>query len=144
MKIITVFITSWLAGLAAYLGALALFYGQTISRGDLMAVVFGSLLAFAPAFFGLYLPVLFGIRRLLRGVRPLWPFPVVAALLGVVPTAGICFYWGGGVRSLFSHEAFLFYSMFTTVGVVVGLSFGFFYRPLAPDANEPGGPHRSI
>lgn len=102
------FLGSWLAGLAAYLGALALFYGQSISRGDLLAVGFGSLVVFALAFFALYFPVLLGVRRLLRGVRPLWPFPLVAVLLGVVPTSAICFFWGGGVRSLVSAEASLF------------------------------------
>ncbi len=122
------FLGSWLAGLAAYLGALGLFYGQSISRGDLLAVCFWSLLAFALAFFGLYLPVLLGVRRLLRGVRPLWPFPFVAGLLGVVPTAAICLFWGGGVRSLVSAEASLFYSMFATVGIVVGFAFVFIYR----------------
>ena len=89
---------------------------------------FWSLVAFALAFFGLYLPVLLGVRRLLRGVRPLWPFPLVAGLLGVVPTATICFFWGGDVRSLVSAEASLFYSMFATVGIVVGFAFVFIYR----------------
>jgi hypothetical protein len=128
VKIIIMFFGSWLAGLAAYLCALALFYRQSISRGDLLPVCFWSLLAFALAFFALYLPVLLGVRRLLRGVRPLWPFPFVASLLGVIPTAAICLYWGGGARSLVSPEASLFYEMFGTVGIVVGLSFAFIYR----------------
>jgi hypothetical protein len=128
MKVLMLFFGSWLVGVAAYIGALALFYGQSISRGDFFAVCVWSLLAFALAFFGLYLPVLLGMRRLLRGVRPIWPFPFAAGLLGVVPTAAICFFWGGGVRSLISPEASLFYSMFATVGIVVGLSFVFIYR----------------
>src|SRR3954469_23500714 len=125
---IIIFLSSWLTGLAAYVGAGALFYRQSISRGDLLAAGFLSLMAFALAFFGLYLPVLFAVRRLLRGVRPLWPFPLVAGLLGVVPTAAICFFWGGGVRSLVSAEASLFYAMFATVGLVAGLGFVVLYR----------------
>ena len=128
MKVLTLFLGSWFAGVAAYIGALSLFHGQSISRGDLFAVCFWSLLAFAFAFFALYLPVLLGVRRLLRGVRPIWPFPFAAGLLGIVPTAAICFFWGGGVRSLISPEASLFYAMFGTVGIVVGLSFAFIYR----------------
>jgi hypothetical protein len=128
MKIIGIFVTAWLVGLAAYLGSLALFYRQSISAGDLSAVLFWSLLAFALAFFALYLPVLFGVRRWLRGVRPLWPFPLLAVLLGVVPTALMLFFWGGGIQSLFSPEASLLYSMFAAVGVVVGFGFAFIYR----------------
>ncbi len=128
MKIIIIFLASWVVGLAAYLGSLALFYRQSISSGDLSAVLFWSLLAFALAFFVLYLPALFRVRRWLRGVRPLWPFPLLAVLLGVVPTALILFFWGGGVRSLVSPEASLFYSMFAAVGVVVGFGFAHVYR----------------
>jgi drug/metabolite transporter (DMT)-like permease len=128
MKIIGVFLASWIVGLAAYLGSLALFYRQSISSGDLSSVLLSSLLAFALAFFALYLPVLLGVRRLLRGVRPLWAFPLLGVLLGVVPTALILFFWGGGLRSLLSPEASLFYSMFAVVGVVVGFGFAFIYR----------------
>lgn len=128
MKIIGIFLTSWVVGLAAYLGSLALFSRQFISWGDFSAVVIWSLLAFAVAFFVLYLPALFGMRRWLRGVRPLWPFPLVAVLLGVVPTALILLYWGGGIRALLSSEACLFYCMFAAAGVVVGFGFAFIYR----------------
>jgi hypothetical protein len=128
MRILMLFLGSWLAGVAAYLGALAVFYKQTISRGDFGAVCFSSLVAFAFAFFGLYLPALLGVRRLLRGVRPIWPFPCVAVLLGIVPTIAICYFWGGGTRSLISPEVSLFYAMFIAVGLVVGLSFAFLYR----------------
>jgi hypothetical protein len=128
VKIIAIFLTSWVVGLAAYLGSLTLFYRQSISSGDLSAVLFWSLLAFAVAFFALYLPALFGMRRWLRGVRPLWPFPLLAVLLGVVPTVLILSCWGGGIRSLLSPEASLFYSMFAAVGVVVGFGFAFIFR----------------
>lgn len=130
MKIIVLFLTSWVVGIGAYLGSLALFYRQSISfsSGDFTAVLFWSLLTFALAFFALYLPVLQGVRRLLRGVRPLWPFPLLAVLLGIIPTALILCFWGGGIRSLLSPEASLFYSMFAAVGVVVGFGFTFVYR----------------
>jgi hypothetical protein len=128
MKTIGIFLTSWVVGLAAYLGSLALFYRQSISSGDLSAVLFSSLLAFALVFFTLYLPVLLGVRRLLRGVRPRWPFPLIAILLGVVPTALIVCLWGGSIQSLLSPEATLFYSMFSAIGVVVGVGFVFIYH----------------
>ena len=80
-----------------------------------------SLLAIAVAFAALYVPVLLGLRRLLHGVRPLWPFPVEAALLGALPTALIVFFWGGNLGALMSPEAGLFYLMFAAAGAVGGL-----------------------
>lgn len=128
MKIVFIFFVSWSVGLATYVGSLALFYHESISSGDLSAVLIWSLLAFALTFLTIYLPVLLGLRRLLHGVRPMWLFPLLALFLGVVPTALIVFFWGGGVRSLLSPEAYLFYSMFAAVGVVVGFGFTFIYR----------------
>jgi len=119
---------SWLVGLAAYLGSLGLIYQQSISSGDLVGVLFWSLLSFAVAFFGLYLPALFVMRRWLRGVHPPWPFPLLAVLLGVVPTSVITFFLGGDVSSLASPEASLFYSMFGAAGIVVGYGYVFIYR----------------
>lgn len=123
-----VFVLSWLTGILTYLGALAVFYHQTISRGDFSAVALGSLAAFAIAFFVVYLPALFALRTALRGVRPAWSFPLVAVLLGVIPTAMILFYWGGTPRSLWSSEASLFYVMFSFVGIVVGLGYVMIHR----------------
>jgi len=142
VKIIIIFIVSWVVGLAAYLGSLALFYRQSISFGDLTAVLFWSILAFAVAFFALYLPALHAMRRWLHGVRPLWPFPLLAVLLGVVPTAAIAFFFSGGdVRSLASPEASLFYSMFGAAGIVVGLGYAFVMtvpnKRMQSDAAEP-------
>lgn len=128
VKVIIIFLASWMVGLAAYIGSLALCFGQSISSGDLTAVLFWSLLAFAVSFLVLYLPALFAMRQLLRGVRPLWPFPLLAVLLGVAPTVLILVILGGGVRSLASPEASLFYSMFGAVGVVVGFGYAFIYR----------------
>ena len=118
-----VFVISWLTGILTYLGALAVFYHQSISRGDFSAVALGSFAAFAVAFFVVYLPALFALRVVLRGVHPAWLFPLVAALLGVIPTTAILFYWGGTLKSFWSPEASLFYTMFSFVGIVVGLGY---------------------
>lgn len=126
-----VFLASWLAGIAAYAASLRLFYGESrsISSGDFSSVLFWSFLAFAHAFILVYLPALFGLRRLLRGVRPMWPFPLVSVLLGVVSTAAIFSIWGGlSFRVLVSSEASLFYAMFAIVGLVVGFGFARIYR----------------
>jgi hypothetical protein len=121
VKIIIVLVVSWGAGLAAYLGSLALLYRQSIS--------FWSILAFAVVFSVLYLPALISMIRWLRGVRPMWPFPLLAVLVGVASTAAISLVFSGGdVRSLASPEASLFFSMFGAVGIVVGCGYTFVYR----------------
>ena len=122
---------AWAAGLLAYIGSLGLFWRQPISRGDFVAVVMSSAVGFLIAFLLVYLPVLFGLRRLLNGVRPAWPFPLVAVLLGVAPTGFVLFYWGGDLRSLLTPEASLFYAMFTVVGLLVGLGYVRIHRQVA-------------
>ncbi len=78
MKLLIVCIVSWLAGLLAYIGYAAAVYRQSISSGDLIAVVVLSGLVFALACIAIYLPVLMGMQRLLGGVRPMPapPFPL--------------------------------------------------------------------
>jgi len=130
MKFLRLFIASWAIGLIAYVVSCALFYGQLIpiTSGDFRSVAFCSVFAFAVAFYLVYLPALLVLRRLLRGVHPAWPFPVLAILLGVLPTAMILFFWGGTLRSLLSSEATLFFAMFATVGLMVGIGFARMYR----------------
>jgi len=128
MKVLAVFMVSWLAGLGAYLLSLAVVYRQAVSFGDLLAVMFWSVLAYAVAFFLLYLPALTVLRRLMGGVCRLWPFPLLAILLGLVPTSGIVLYWGGSIRALATPEAFLFLLMFAAAGLVVGISYALIHR----------------
>jgi len=125
MKTVFLFVASWIVSLCAYVGSCALFYRQTISptSADFLGAALCSFVAFAVAFCGVYLPALFALRRLLHGVRPAWPFPVLATLLGVLPAASVLFCWGGALRSLLGPEASLFYAMFGAVGLVVGIGF---------------------
>jgi hypothetical protein len=125
MKTLRLFVASWVVGLMAYLVCCDLFYGQRvlITSGDFRAVASCSVLAFAVAFYLVYLPALLALRRLLHGVHPAWPFPALAIVLGGLPTAMILFFWGGSLRSLLSPEATLFYTMFATVGLVIGIGF---------------------
>jgi dolichyl-phosphate-mannose--protein O-mannosyl transferase len=125
METLRLLIVSWVVGLITYVVCCAFFYGQLvpITSGDFRSVALCSVVAFAVAFYLAYLPALLALRRLLHGVHPAWPFPVLAIVLGSLPTAMISFFWGGNVRSLFSSEATLFYSMFATVGLMIGIGF---------------------
>jgi hypothetical protein len=114
---------AWGAGVIVYLLALAAWWGQSIQWREVRAVLFWSALAFLLTTALVYTPVLLGLRRLLHGDRPLIIFPIVAMLLGVLPTMLIIAVWGGGFRTLLSPEAALFYAMFLAAGLVLGLGF---------------------
>jgi hypothetical protein len=130
MKTPALFLLSWVIGLLGYAGSLALIYRQPIGGGDLRFVLFWSFTAFAVCFILFYLPVQLTLRHLLRGVKPGWPFPVVAILMGVVPVMAILTLWDGRSRALVTPEALLFYCMFTVVGFVLGTEFVLINRSL--------------
>jgi hypothetical protein len=124
MQIVIVAVIAWLVGVVTYFAALLFVFGERPAwSGDTRAVLFWSVLMFSVLFFVLYMPVLRGIKRMLRGVRPLWPFPLAAGGLGVVPIALIAFLNGGDARSIISPEAVLFYVMFAAAGLVAGVGF---------------------
>ena len=131
LKFVLLGIVAWAAGLLAYLGSLAAFYRQPISRTDFVAVGVWSADGFLLAFIALYLPAFDGLRRLLGGVRPAWPFPLAAIVLGVAPTAFVLLYWGGGLHSLVSSEASLFYAMFSVAGLLLGVGYVHIHRHVA-------------
>jgi uncharacterized membrane protein YbhN (UPF0104 family) len=92
VQIVLVAVIAWAVGVATYFAALLLAYGERLSwNGDTKAVLFWSALTFSVVFFVLYVPVLRRIRRMLHGVKPVWPFPLAAAALGAIPTALIAF-----------------------------------------------------
>ena len=135
LKLAIVGTASWLVGVAAYLSALYLVYGQTAGGADLTAVLFWSFAAVLFALPLIYLPVMFLLRRLLRGYKPVAAFPVVASLVFVLPTASVLGMFSidgsGFLRSFFSPEALLFYCMFIAVGVTFGLGFVWCFRKAA-------------
>ena len=124
-KTLRLFLASWVIGLIAYVVSCALIYQQMVplASGDFRAVALCSALAFGVAFYLAYLPALLALRSILHGVHPTWPFPLLAILLGVLPTAMILFFWGGIVRALLSPEATLFFAMFSIAGLTVGVGF---------------------
>ena len=131
-KFVIVCVLSWLVGVAVYLSSRYIGYGVTVEGADLTSVLGWSFAAVLIAFPLIYLPLLLLLRRLLRGNKPVAAFPVVAALLCVIPTSLIFFMFSASVagflRSLVSHEAPLFYCMFIAAGVMFGLGFVWCYR----------------
>lgn len=123
MRLLLAIPIAWICGVAAYLAALALIWGQTMSGGDAAAVLFWSAIATALVVPVVYWPALMALAGLLNGYRPFWAFPVAAVGLGVVPTAFVLLMFGGRPRDLASPEAALFYCMFGVVGIVLGSTF---------------------
>jgi hypothetical protein len=114
---------AWLVGLATYVGALWLFWGQAMGGGDATAVMFWSFVALLIAVPVVYWPAFSLLHKLRRGFRPAGLFALVAAALGIVPTAMITWYWGGDLASLLSPAGRLFYGLFATAGIVLGLAY---------------------
>jgi len=135
LKLVIVGTISWLLGVITYLSALYLIYGQTARGVDLTAVLSSSLVAAFLAFFLVYLPLMFLLRRLLRGYRPAIAFPAVASLTFIIPTVAILFMSSTSsyslLNSLVSPEALLFYIMFIAVGGSFGLGFVWCFRKSA-------------
>jgi hypothetical protein len=110
-------------GVAVYLVMLRMAYGQMIARGDVAAVLAWSWVGALVAFLVVYLPCFLLLRKVLRGYTPNALFMLTGFALGIVPTLLIIWAFGGTIRSLLSHEAFLFTCLFATAGTVFGYGF---------------------
>jgi hypothetical protein len=127
MRMVLIYFAAWIVGAIAYVVSLAMLWRQTISGGDLRAVLFWSALASAVAVAVVYAPVMFALRKWTRGTAGLVTYAITSVLLGVVPVLLIMLVFGGNLRSLMSPEAFLFYCMFTGFGLVFGAGFSLAY-----------------
>jgi hypothetical protein len=88
MQIVVVALIAWLVRVATYFAALLFVYGERVAwSGDAEAVLFWTALVFSVLSFILCIPVLRGTKRMLRGIRPLWPLPLAAGGLGVIEYA---------------------------------------------------------
>ena len=126
MRVWVVSVLSWLVGFLAYRAALAVFWHQSLSRGDSVAVLFWSAVAAAIAVPAVYAPVMVALRK--RRATALWPYVSAGVGLGIVPVLLIIGIFGGHLRSLVSLEAGLFYCMFGVFGGVFGMGFFLAYR----------------
>jgi hypothetical protein len=130
---IIIAVVAWIAGLVAYLAALRIGWDQSISSGDLVAVVQSSLIAWAITYAFVYVPVLQRVGRSLAPVLRFCVLPLVALPLGLVavtlvllclavPAGLLGFGWSSLSPSFFlSPEASLFYWFFAGSGVVAAI-----------------------
>lgn len=127
MRLILIYVVSWLGGLAAYVACLSLLWGQTLSGGDLMAVLSWSAVASAIAVAVVYAPLMFALRRRTQGNAGLMTYASAAVIVGVIPVLLITTIFGGTLRSVITPEAMLFYCMFSAFGLVFGAGFSLGY-----------------
>ena len=126
MKLLSAFILSWAAGLAAYLGVLAGLHGEYVDSINVIGMIALTLLATAVAAAVIYAPVMFALRRVFNmRVVGWWAFPLAGIGLGVLPVLAIIVMFGGHLDShdLLSPESTLFFCMFGTFGAVFGEGF---------------------
>jgi len=130
MRLVAVSLMAWLTGVAAYVAGLVIFWGQTLSGGDLIAVLYYSALASILAIAVVYAPAMFGLRKVSKGKARPWAYALASMALGIVPVLLIVRVWGGNLQSLGSPEAALFAFMFRAFGFVFGHGFFLAYgRP---------------
>jgi hypothetical protein len=114
MKLITISIGSWVAGLLAILLA------------NLSAASLGSLIFVALLFALAYGPSLIWLRNRLGGCRPFVVFPLASALVLNLPVFFIGILAIG--RTLVVAEAFAFIGAFVLMGMVFGVGFVWNYH----------------
>ena len=136
VRIIILCAIAWFFGLFAYVAACRVLYHQGIAFGELLGVAQLSLIASACAFGLVYIPAMLLLRRLLRGSRQVWIFPLLSIPLTLVPPSIVFLLFAvpatllnrkfPGRESLdffVSQEASLFYCMFGVAGLIIGCGF---------------------
>lgn len=126
MRLILIYVVSWVSGVAAYFACLFLLWGETPSGGDLRAVLFWSAFASAIAVAVVYAPLMFALRKWTRGDAGVMTYASASVMLGVIPVLIIISIFGN-LRSLMTPEAVLFVCQFTAFGLVFGAGFSFAY-----------------
>jgi hypothetical protein len=119
LLLIILAIVSFLCGLGGYLAALHIVWQQSISTGDLNAVLlFGGM-----AYLIVVCPLYFLIIKLIDKHFTIYKgilYPIGCMAIFFIPTIFILGFWGGNLKSIFSPEAQLFYAFFITSGLIFG------------------------
>ncbi|MDQ2937121.1 MAG: hypothetical protein M3R67_06400 [Acidobacteriota bacterium] len=126
MKLISIWLGSWLLGLSVLLFTLFLIEGEVLSKAGVKGATITSLIIAALLFSLAYAPFLFWLRRILGGCRPAALFPFSAALIINLPVFLIGILAIG--RTLGTAEAFAFIGAFVLMGTAFGFAFVWNYQ----------------
>jgi len=126
MALLLVSLVSWAVAVAAYVAVIYLTHGRMFVRDTQSLAIWGGVMA-AIAVPLVYLPALMALRRRLRSW---WPFPIVGALLGVVPLMLFLMLWSGGnpVAGWFSQAGLILTVVFGAFGITFGAGFYLTHR----------------
>ncbi len=128
MRLIIVFLFSWLLGVVVCLFLNYLIYREDFTFNDLIPGVTMLTAAAILAFALIATPSMFWLRRRLKGYQPMILFPLVACSVLTIP---VLIFSGMGIllfRAIAISEAILFCSAFLVMGAAFGLSFVWCYR----------------
>lgn len=125
LKLLGVWIASYLLGAAVS----AVYWSVTSVIGDgfewFIEAAAWSFPVFVLAFPLVYLPLMFGLRWLLGGMKPAVAFPIVAGVLYLVPTAMLFLLYKSSdwFQAMFSSQNIAHHLMFLAAGIFFGLGF---------------------
>ena len=120
MRILVLFIGSWLVGVMIYWLIGSITAGKVMGSGDLGAAALYSGMMFALTAPVSYLPAIWWVRRQTSRSRTAVIMTAVAVIHTFAATAFVFAAFGGfHVRSLLTSEAMLFYIIFGTAGALV-------------------------
>ena len=134
VKVLSVFLISWVAGIGAYCFAWFRMEGR-IDTSELIAVAFWMAIATVPFVFFYGIP----ISRLNRSRErmPALLYGIGCALVGVVPITLLKLLLGGfSVRGILEPESFLLFAHFGTFGFTFGILYAVFLRDLTATARQ--------
>jgi uncharacterized membrane-anchored protein YitT (DUF2179 family) len=126
MKLISIWLGSWLLGLSVLLFTLFLIEGEGLSTAGVKGATITSLIIAALLFSLAYAPFLFWLRNILGGCRPAALFPFASALIINLPVFLIGILAIG--RTLGTAEAFAFIGAFVLMGTAFGFAFVWNYQ----------------
>jgi hypothetical protein len=147
LKLLGVWIVSYLLGAAIS----AIYWGFASEIGGgfewFVEAAAWSFPVFVLAFPLVYLPLMFGLRRLFGGVKPIIAFPMVAGVFYLVPTAMMFLLYKSSdwFRAMFSSQNIAHHIMFLSAGILFGLGFvSVFSKRAARQRHAPDAPTRTL
>jgi hypothetical protein len=129
MRLFVLFTVSWAIGVATYWVVGSILDAHMMGSGDLSAAALYSGVMFAITAPVIYLPAMMWVRRRATRRSALVVMTIMTLLHTVVATALVIAAFGGfRLSALLKPEAVLFYVIFGTAGVVLGVVYLSWYR----------------
>lgn len=124
MRLLLLFVRSWVVGIAVYWVAGSIWDGRPMGSGDFSAAALYSGVMFAITAPVVYLPAMAWVRRVVTMRAAVMIMTASTVIHMLVATALVISAFGGfRAESLLKPEALLFYVIFGTAGAVLGTGY---------------------